>query len=87
MMSYRDMQRRLEQLEATRAEQERGAQRAWLESLSDADLLAHIEKQRPGFTLVEDALNEAEWDRLCAGAMSDAEWLQVRQRAHSRIGL
>ncbi len=80
-MSYKQMERRLVDLEQAAA----AKQRAWIESLSDAELDALLEEQRPGFTLVCDALSEAEWDRVCDGTMSEAEWQQVQQQAQKRI--
>ena len=74
------MERRLVDLEREGA----AKHQAWIESLSDAELDALLDEQRPGFTLVEDALSEAEWDRLCDGTMSEAEWERILQQAQER---
>ncbi len=88
-MSYKQMQRRLEELEAKRAEQERAAQRAWVENLSEAELEAwcadYAERDPVGNAAVE-ALSEADLERLAAGTMPDAEWQQHLERARERLG-
>ena len=83
-MGYRDMARRLEELEAKRAEQERAEQQAWVDSLSDEDLdryVADYAERDPVGNAAVEALSEADLERLAAGTMPDAEWQQHLERA------
>ena len=82
-MSYKQMERRLAELEQMAQDR----QRAWLASLSDAEFDALLEERWPGFALVIDALSDADRERLWDGTMSAAEFEQHRQRAQERIGL
>ena len=87
-MSYRDMQRRLEELEAKRAEQERAERQAWLESLSHAELeawCADFAERDPVGNAAVDAMSIPDLERLAAGRMPDAEWQQHLERAQERI--
>ena len=89
-MSYRDMQKRLEQLEVKREQQERAEYQAWVESLSNEEierLVAEITDRDPVGYATMDALSDADLERLHAGTMPDAEWEQHRERAQERIGL
>ena len=84
----RGYQKRLEQLEAKRAEQERAEHQAWVESLSDAELDALIaeEAERDPVThAAVEALSDADLERLDAGTMPNAEWQQHLQRAQERL--
>ena len=86
-MSYRDMQKRLEQLESTREQQERAEHQAWVESLSDTELDAwcadYAERDSVGYATFE-ALSEEDLDRACDGRMSDAEWQAHRRQAQEQ---
>ncbi len=87
-MSYRDMARRLEELEAKHRQQERAAHQAWVDSLSDEELdryVAEAHERDPVGSAAFDALSDEDLDRLCAGTMPDAEWQQHLQRAEERI--
>ncbi len=89
-MSYREMQRRLEQLEATREQQERAAQRAWAESLSFEELerlVADYAARDPVGKAAADAMSMPDLDRLVEGKMPDAEWEQHLERAQERLGI
>ncbi|HZG68587.1 MAG TPA: hypothetical protein VEZ12_17720 [Herpetosiphonaceae bacterium] len=88
MMSYKQMQRRLEELEAKRAEQERAESQAWVESLSHAELeawCADFAERDPASAAAFEAMSEEELDRAAAGRMSEAEWQQHLERAQERI--
>ncbi len=89
-MTYREMARRLEQLEAKRAEQERAEQRAWIESLSDEDFdryVADIAERDPVGYAAFEAMSDEDLDRACDGRMSEAEWQQHLARAQERLGI
>ncbi len=83
-MSYRDMQRRLVDLERAAA----AKQRAWIESLSDEDFdryVADIAERDPVGYAAFEAMSDEELDRACDGRMSEAEWQQHLARAQERI--
>ncbi len=87
-MSYKQMSRRLEELEAKREQQERAAHQAWLESLSFEELERHVAKiaeRDPVGSAAIEAMSEADLERLAAGTMADAEWQQHLQRAQERL--
>ncbi len=86
-MSYRDMNRRLEELEAKREQQERAEYQAWLDSLSDEELevvAAEARERDPVAHAAVEAMSDEDLDRLWAGTMPDAEVQQHLQRAQER---
>ncbi len=75
MMSYKQMDRRLVDLERAAA----AKHQAWLESLSYEELevlAAEAAERDPVSSAAVDALSEADLERLAAGTMPDAEWQQ-----------
>lgn len=80
-MSYKQMDRRLADLEREAA----AKQQAWVESLSDAELDALLDERWPGFAVAYDTLSDADRDRLSDGKMPDAEWAEHLARAPQRI--
>ena len=87
-MSYRDMPRRLEELEARRDQQERAAQQVWLDSLSDEELevlAAEATERDPVGSAAVQALSFEDLERLVEGKMPDAEWQQHLARAQEHI--
>ena len=87
-MTYRDMARRLEELEAKRDQQERAERQAWVDSLSDEELdryVAEAHERDPVGSAALDAMSDEDLDRLCDGTMPDAEWEQHLRRAQERI--
>ncbi len=84
-MSYKQMERRLADLEEAAA----AKQRARLASLSDDELDALIADMDPQaravLDAVADALSDEDLDRYLDGRMPDAEWRQHLERAQERI--
>ncbi len=83
-MSYKQMERRLADLE----EAARAQERARVASLSadelDAAIADFAERDPVGYAAVE-AMSAGDLDRLCDGKMLEAEWEQHLARAQERI--
>ncbi len=83
-MSYKQMERRLADLE----EAARAQERARVASLSldelDAEIAEFADRDPVGYAAAE-AMSEDELDRLCNGKMPAAEWQQHLERAQERI--
>ena len=84
MMSYKQIERRLVDLERAAA----AKQRAWIESLSDEDFdryVADIAERDPVGYAAFEAMSDEDLDRACDGRMSEAEWDRILQQAKERI--
>jgi hypothetical protein len=86
-MSYREMQKRLKELEVNREQQERAKALAWARSLSDDELeawCADYAEREPVAAAAFESMSDEDIDRACDGQMSSEEFnsrvLQARAR-------
>ena len=83
-MSYKQIERRLVDLEQAA----RSQQQARIESMSEAELdalIADYAERDPVGNAAVEAMSAGDLDRLCDGKMPTAEWEQHRARAQERL--